>query len=120
MRKLLLSSLLVTIAGNLGCAPPDNGTGGGGSNVSGVGRSTGGGGGSTGGGGGSSTGGGGGGTGGGSTGGGGGTADAGAEITVFARDLILNHTANDNGPTTTEDKGLIDVSPITFGPGFFP
>ena len=46
--------------------------------------------------------------------------DAGTEITVFARDLIIGMTASNNLPTTTEDKGLIDVNPITYDAGFFP
>lgn len=88
--------------------------GGGGGATGGGGGATGGGGGATGGGGGATGG------GGGATGGGGGSVDAGTEITVFARDLILGMTANNNLPTTTEDKGLIDVNPITFDAGFFP
>lgn len=41
------------------------------------------------------------------------------EVTVFARDLILNQTANDTLPTATEDKDLIDVNSISFEPDFF-
>ncbi len=114
MRKLLLGALVAIGVGSLGCPGdnvPDSGRTGGGS---GGGVTGGGGGGRTGGGGGSTGG------GGGSTGGGGGTVDAGTEITVFARDLILTMTSNTAPPTTTEDKNLIDVNPITFDAGFFP
>ena len=149
MRKLLLGALVAVAVGSLGCPGdnvPDSGRTGGGSGGGGGGRTGGGGGSSTGGGGGSSTGGGGGSTGGGgggsstgggggstgggggstgggggsTGGGGGGTVDAGTEITVFARDLILTMTADTAPPTTTEDKNLIDVNPITFDAGFFP
>ncbi len=44
---------------------------------------------------------------------------AGLEVTAFARDLILNQTASDTLPATTEDKGLIEVNPISFDPAFF-
>ncbi len=120
MRKLLLSVLVVTAAFTLGCPSGGGGTGGGGGSSTGGG--SGGGGGAAGGGGGAAGGGGGatGGGGGATGGGGGGAMDAGTEITVFARDLILGMTANNNLPTTTEDKGLIDVNPITFDAGFFP
>ena len=134
MRKLLLSAVVAMAVGSLGCPEKMGPTGGGGGSTGGGsggggggtgggtgGGATGGGGGATGGGGGAAGGGGGAaGGGGGATGGGGGTVDAGTEITVFARDLILTMTAANNLPTTTEDKGLIDVNPITFDAGFFP
>ena len=105
MRRLLLGSLLMTMVASAGCAPSaDEGSGGGQSTDPGaVGKGAGGGGGGAGGG----------------AGGGTGAPSDEIEITVFARDLILNRTANDKSPTTTEDKGLIDVNPITFDPAFF-
>ncbi len=110
MRNLLFSSLLVTLVGSFGCAPPDDGSFPGGharTDKDGAGGSTGGGSGGEG--------------GGGAGGGSGGTVEVGGlEITAFASDLILTMTANDNLPTTTEDKKLVDVSPIAFGPSFFP
>ena len=117
MRKLLWVGLITIALGGLGC-PGGNGggTGGGGAQTGGGNGMTGGGG-TTGGGGGTTGGGGGGGT---TGGGGGGTSDAGVEITIFARDLILSMTANNNLPATTEDKNLVDVNPITFDAGFFP
>ena len=91
MRKLLWVSLITIALGGLGCP---GGTGGGGAQTGGGNGMTGG--------------------------GGGGTSDAGVEITIFARDLILSMTANNNLPATTEDKNLVDVNPITFDAGFFP
>lgn len=101
MKTRLLSSVLVTLLGSLGCAPLDDGSSSGGSDSESTNEKAGnnnhyGG-----------------------PGGGGGASDAGVEITAFARDLILHHTANHTEPTTTEDKQLIDVSPVTFGRGFF-
>lgn len=90
MKTRLLSALLVTLLGSLGCAPPDDGSSGGGGSESTSEKTR-------------------------HTNSGGGAADAGVEITAFARDLIVNHTL----PTTTEDKHLIDVSPVSFGPDFF-
>lgn len=54
-------------------------------------------------------------------GGAGGGGDGAVELTVFARDLILNQTASNNAPTPTEDKNLVDVAPTDFADaGFFP
>ncbi|MDP2272471.1 MAG: hypothetical protein Q8N23_32995 [Archangium sp.] len=102
MKTILLSSLLVvTLVGSFGCDTPDDdkSAGNGGPAEKRGNNSDGG-------------------SGGG--GGGGGPPGGGTEITVFARDLILNETAEHTVPSTTENKGLIDVSPITFTPAFFP
>ena len=55
---------------------------------------------------------------GGGTGGAGGGQSGPVEISAFARDLILTQQPNDK-PTTTEDKNLVNNSPITFDAGFF-
>lgn len=42
------------------------------------------------------------------------------ELTDFVRNLIVNQTADDNLPTTTEDKPLVDSEPAdAFPPSFF-
>lgn len=42
------------------------------------------------------------------------------ELTTFVRDLIVHQTADDNLPTTTEDKPLVDSEPAdAFPPSFF-
>lgn len=97
MKTLLLSSLLVALAGSMSCAPSNDGNAVKGSESTGgpVGK------------------------GGGDDGGDGGTVGAAVEITALARDLTLNQTADGRSPTTTEDKNLVDVSPVTFTSAFF-
>ena len=97
MKTLLLSSLLVALAGSLSCAPSNDGNAEKG-NESTVGPA---------------------GKGNGDDGGDGGTGGAMIEITAFARDLILNETAAGLLPTTTENRNLVDVSPVTFTSAFF-
>ncbi|WP_309893469.1 hypothetical protein [Archangium sp.] len=42
------------------------------------------------------------------------------EFTSFTRDLILNQTADNNLPTSTEDKNFVDnMSADAFPPAFF-
>lgn len=44
----------------------------------------------------------------------------GTEFTTFTRELILNQTADNTLPTTTEDKNLVDTAPAdAFPPAFF-
>ncbi len=44
----------------------------------------------------------------------------GTEFTTFTRELILNQTADNNLPTTTEDKTFVDTAPSdAFPPAFF-
>ena len=97
MKTLLLSSLLVALAGSMSCAPSNDGNAGkgSGSTVGPVGKGSG------------------------DDGGDAGTGGAAIEITAFARDLILNEAANGLLPTTTENKNLVDVSPVTFTSAFF-
>lgn len=43
----------------------------------------------------------------------------GTEFTTFTRDLILNQTADNNLPTTTEDKTFVDTEPAGAFPASF-
>jgi len=48
------------------------------------------------------------------------TPDAGTELTIFVRTLILNETTDTSLPTTTEDKTFVDTEPAdAFPPAFF-
>lgn len=52
----------------------------------------------------------------------GGVIDAGTEITIFVKDLILNQTNDTALPTTLDDKELKDTQPPpadVFPPSFF-